>query len=64
MTSGWQYIGGKWYYLGLPQDGSMKTGWQLVDGTWYYMYANGDMAHDTWIGRYYVNSWGAWTATR
>lgn len=64
MKSGWQYINNRWYYLGLSQDGAMKTDWQLVNGTWYYMYASGEMAHDTWIGQYYVNSSGAWTNTR
>lgn len=64
MCSGWQWIGGKWYYLGAENDGAMKTGWQYINGAWYYMYANGDMAYSTWIGNYYVNEWGAWTATR
>ena len=66
MKSGWQYINGKWYYLGSADDGSMKWGWQLIDGYWYYLGAanDGSMAANTWIGRYYVNGSGIWTATR
>jgi len=65
MKIKWQFINGKWYYLSnSASDGSMKTGWQKVNNIWYYMYENGDMAHDTWIGKYYVNGSGAWIKTR
>lgn len=64
MCSGWQWIGGNWYYLGAENDGTMKVGWQNINGDWYYMNSNGDMAYSTWIGNYYVNEWGAWTATK
>lgn len=66
MKFGWQYLGGKWYYLGGANDGSMKSGWQYINGYWYYLGAanDGAMAANTWIGRYYVDASGSWTATR
>ena len=64
MKYGWLYWNNDWYYLGSPQDGAMKTGWLYVNGVWYYTYESGAMAYNTWIGNYYVNEWGAWTATR
>lgn len=57
-------LGADWYYLGGANDGARKTGWQQVGGTWYYLNDNGTMAADTWIGDWYVNSFGAWTKTR
>lgn len=63
MKTGWLNDGGTWYYLN--GNGTMKTGWFCEnDGIWYFLYGNGAMAHDVWIGNYYVNSSGAWTATR
>lgn len=50
---------GYWYTIG----NSYLTGWQQINGVWYYFYSNGYMAHDCWIGNYYVNSQGAWTLT-
>lgn len=48
---------GYWYTSG----SSYLTGWHSIDGNWYYFYSNGYMAHDCWIGNYYLNSQGAWT---
>ncbi len=48
---------GYWYTSG----SSYLTGWHSIDGNWYYFYGNGYMAHDCWIGNYYLNSQGAWT---
>lgn len=48
---------GYWYTSG----SSYLTGWNSIDGNWYYFYSNGYMAHDCWIGNYYLNSNGAWT---
>ena len=42
MATGWQQIGGNWYYLG--GSGAMATGWQQVDSTWYYFNGSGAMA--------------------
>lgn len=44
--SGWEYIGGKWYYF--DQNGWMITGWQKVSGSWYYMESNGARVADGW----------------
>ena len=57
MQTGWNYISGKWYHMNL--NGAMETGWTYVDGEWYYMYSSGVMAHNTWIGDYFVGSNGA-----
>ena len=62
MQTGWQHIDGKWYYLN--DSGAMLTGWQKINGKWYYMYSNGAMAENTWVGKYFVNSSGAWIKTR
>lgn len=66
MRTGWQKINGYWYYFNKVSDsygyeGMMaKSGWRYIGGVWYYFYSDGTMAHDTWIGSYYVNSNGAW----
>ena len=45
IKSGWQYIGGVWYYLD-PDDGNkmLGEGWHTIGGAWYYMYGSGAMA--------------------
>lgn len=50
--TGWWYTEGNSY---------VKGQWRQIDGNWYYFYSNGYMAHDTYIGTYYVGSNGAWT---
>ncbi|QTU85013.1 N-acetylmuramoyl-L-alanine amidase family protein [Xiamenia xianingshaonis] len=68
MQSGWLKDGGEWYLLNTAHDGTfgkMLTGWQQdADGKWYYMDASGAMASNAWVGRYWVNGSGVWTATR
>ncbi|NHM14152.1 N-acetylmuramoyl-L-alanine amidase family protein [Xiamenia xianingshaonis] len=67
MQSGWLKDGGEWYLLNTAHDGTfgkMLTGWQQVGGKWYYMDASGAMASNAWVGRYWVNGSGVWTATR
>ncbi|UZT07953.1 PspC family transcriptional regulator [Clostridium sp. LQ25] len=63
MATGWRNINGNWYYLNPILDeneGAMKTGW-INDGyNWYYMYPSGEMAHDTYINGYKLDSNGAW----
>ena len=39
MATGWQNLGGTWYYL--DASGAMATGWLNLGGTWYYLDANG-----------------------
>ena len=41
MQTGWQYIGGKWYYFN--SDGAMRTGWLYDGGVWYYLNGSGVM---------------------
>ena len=60
MLTGWQQIGGSWYYL--DGSGHMLTGWIELDNTWYYLYSNGAMASGCYVGSYYVNDSGAWVA--
>ncbi len=67
MQSGWAKVDGEWYLLNTKHDGTygrMLTGWQQVGGKWYYMDASGKMAENEWVGRYWVNGSGVWTATR
>jgi len=60
MEIGWKQVGYNWYYLNY--DGKMQTGWfKDSDGKYYYFYeSTGDMAHDTTIGGYKLQSNGAW----
>ena len=60
MASGWQWVGGAWYYLGGPDDGAMKTGWFQDGDYWYYCDGSGAMAHNAWVGSWWVNGSGAW----
>lgn len=55
----WEQINGTWYFFG--EDGVMKTGWIEDGGNWYYLTSSGAMAHDTYIGSYYVNASGQWS---
>ncbi|MGI5906940.1 MAG: choline-binding protein A [Candidatus Pararuminococcus gallinarum] len=43
--TGWQDIGGFWYYLGT--DGKMLTGWQQINNVWYYVEAEGTMIRNS-----------------
>ena len=63
MVTGWQKINGDWYYFNPNSDGFkgiMKRGWIYDGANWYYLYSTGEMAHNTTIDGYYVNSSGAW----
>ena len=42
MMTGWQQIGGTWYYL--KDTGAMATGWLNLNGTYYYLESWGGMA--------------------
>lgn len=41
MQKGWQYLGGKWYYL--SGSGAMETGWLTLNGKRYYLNQSGAM---------------------
>ena len=60
-ATGWKQIDGQWYLF--DSNGYMKTGWQYDSGNWYYFYGEGTMAHDCYIGNYYLGSNGAWTTS-
>ena len=47
--SGWQQIGGKWYYY---RDGAPVTGWLEDGGKWYYLNSDGSMC----VGWVYYNN--------
>lgn len=58
MATGWCKVSDTWYYM--SSSGIMLTGWQKINGKSYYMYSSGAMAANTRIGKYYVDSSGAW----
>ena len=41
MLTGWQKIGGAWYYMN--SSGAMKTGWLELSKGWYYLNSSGAM---------------------
>lgn len=59
MQSGWHWIDTAWYYLDVP-GGALRQGWFWLDSdnAWYYSYVGGAMAHDCWIGNYWLTSSG------
>ncbi|HEX9025392.1 MAG TPA: transglutaminase domain-containing protein [Clostridium sp.] len=58
-ATGWNIIDNNWYCLG--NNGAMQTGWIYYNRKWYYCYpVSGDMATNTIIGGYRVDSSGAW----
>lgn len=57
-NAAWKQNNTGWWYT---EGSSWATGWKQIDGNWYYFNTNGYMAHDCWIGNYYLNSNGAWT---
>lgn len=42
----------------MDSNGVMQTGWVNYKGNWYYLYSSGQMAANTWVEGYYVNSSG------
>jgi FOG: Glucan-binding domain (YG repeat) len=54
----WKSNNAGWWYT---EGNSWATGWKNINGNWYYFYSDGYMAHDEWIGEYYLGSSGAWT---
>ena len=62
MVTGWQSIGGKWYYFKPGDSGRMLTGW-IHDGSyWYYLDKDsGVMAYNEWRDGWWLSGNGAWT---
>lgn len=54
---GWEIVNGSWYYM--DANGVMQTGWLNYNGEWYYLKNNGQMAANTIIDGYILNSDGA-----
>ena len=52
---GWWFQSGSWY---------PKNQWLKINRKSYYFDSEGYMVTDRWIGKYYVDSTGAWTKTR
>jgi len=72
MQIGWQKINDKWYYLQESNytdsntcivyvQGEMRTGWININGKDYLLYSSGEMAHDTVIYGYTIDSNGVAT---
>lgn len=60
---GWLQIDGKWYCF--AQSGFMYSNtwirfYYSSKPYYYYLKADGSMAHDEWVGEFYVNSKGEW----
>lgn len=60
---GWLQIDGKWYCF--AQSGFMYANtwirfYNSVKPYYYYLKSDGSMAHDEWVGEFYVNNRGEW----
>ena len=56
---GWYLDETVWYYT-QPDFTLAHLGWLQIDGVWYYFGADGQLAVDTVIDGYYVDTNGAW----
>lgn len=56
---GWLQLNNNWYYFN--SEGAKEVGWIFNNGKYYYLNDDGTMAHDAYIGSYYVSSDGSWT---
>lgn len=56
---GWYLDETVWYYT-QPDFTLAHSGWLQIDGVWYYFGADGQLAVDTVIDGYYVDTNGAW----
>ena len=56
MLTGINMIGADVYYF--DASGAMKTGWININDYWFYFEASGTMAHDKWVGDYFLQSDG------
>lgn len=58
LANGWESINKNWYYFNA--DNKMSIGWLKIDNKWYYFYSNGEMATNTTIDGYVLDSSGVW----
>ena len=58
MQTGWQQIGGQWYYL--DSAGIMQTGWMKDNDKWYFLLPSGAMAVNTTIDGRWIGADGVW----
>lgn len=55
---GWNTYQNSWYYLN--NDYKLASGWRNINDKWYYFYQSGQMAANTTIDGYMLDSSGAW----
>ena len=61
INNGWADLGnGDWAYA---KDGKAYDGWLLYNGSWYYIDC-GKMVRNNYVGNYFLDANGVWTATR
>ncbi len=61
INNGWANLGnGNWAYA---KDGKAYDGWLLYNGSWYYIDC-GIMVRNDYVGNYFLDVNGVWTATR
>lgn len=59
LFTGWIRRDEKTYFS--DSNGEMVEGWYQIDGSWYYFYpGSGEMARDTYIDGFYIDSDGIW----
>lgn len=59
LFTGWIKRDNKTYFA--DSNGELAEGWYQIDGSWHYFYpGSGEMAKDTVINGFYVNSDGIW----
>ena len=59
MPVGWSKVGNEWIYSCFDKSPLAVSEWYNIGNKWYYFNSNGLMAHDTYVGKYYVGSDGA-----
>ena len=57
MVTGWQQVGGTWYYF--YGSGAMAQSCWVGD---YYLTSSGAMATNQWVGGWWVGADGRWVA--
>lgn len=63
-TYRWMQDSKGWWIAAIGTNIYPKNQWVKVDGTWYYFKNDGYMAHDEWIGDWFVGSDGAYDSSK